>query len=158
MATTPRNIRFDDDLYNEMKAIAKRPLTASWHIQEACRLYLEKTQPVKVANPKEPTGLIVSKPKQVVAIAKPKIVRPTVIELANYFQELGSVTCNDDANSFFDHFESNGWKISGKAPMKCWKAAVRNWRKRKPQFVKPDDERNKGFVEQHTNKNWREGL
>jgi hypothetical protein len=40
MATTPRTIRFDDDLYDGMKGIAKRPMTAAYHIQEACRQYL----------------------------------------------------------------------------------------------------------------------
>lgn len=40
MATTSRNIRFDDDLYQKMKDISKRPLTAAWHIQEASRQYL----------------------------------------------------------------------------------------------------------------------
>ena len=28
--------------------------------------------------------------------------------------------------SWFDHFEANGWKVGGKAPMKDWKAAMRN--------------------------------
>lgn len=59
MATTPRNIRFDDDLYKEIQAISKRPLTASYHIQEACRQYMEtKTQPVKSVKPEKPSGLI----------------------------------------------------------------------------------------------------
>jgi hypothetical protein len=59
MATTPRNIRFDDDLYEEMRLISKRPLTTAWHIQEACRQYLEtKTKPVNLANPEKPSGLI----------------------------------------------------------------------------------------------------
>ncbi len=35
-----------------------------------------------------------------------------------------------DPEQFFDHFTSNGWKVSGKAPMKDWKAAARNWSKR----------------------------
>ena len=42
MATTPRTIRFDDDVYSQMMGIAKRPLTASYHIQEACRQYLKQ--------------------------------------------------------------------------------------------------------------------
>ena len=32
-----------------------------------------------------------------------------------------------DAEYFFDHFESNGWKVGGKTPMRNWKAAARNW-------------------------------
>lgn len=51
MATTPRNIRFDDDLYKEIKAISKRPLTAAYHIQEACRQYLKQNgKPVVTSN------------------------------------------------------------------------------------------------------------
>ena len=29
----------------------------------------------------------------------------------------------------FDYYESKGWKV-GKAPMKCWKSATRNWLRR----------------------------
>lgn len=32
-----------------------------------------------------------------------------------------------EGHRFFDHFTSNGWKVSGRAPMKDWKAAARNW-------------------------------
>lgn len=32
-----------------------------------------------------------------------------------------------EAQKFFNHFESNGWKVSGKTPMKNWNAAARNW-------------------------------
>ena len=33
-----------------------------------------------------------------------------------------------EASSFCDFYESKGWVV-GKAKMKCWKAAVRNWLK-----------------------------
>lgn len=36
----------------------------------------------------------------------------------------------DDINGWFDHFESNGWKISGKTPMRDWQAALRNGKRR----------------------------
>ena len=32
-----------------------------------------------------------------------------------------------DVAHFHDHYTSNGWKISGRAPMKDWRAAMRNW-------------------------------
>jgi hypothetical protein len=35
----------------------------------------------------------------------------------------------DQCEAFFDHFTSNGWKVSGRAPMKDWKAALRNWKR-----------------------------
>ncbi len=34
-----------------------------------------------------------------------------------------------DADAFINYYQSNGWKV-GKNPMKDWKAAVRQWRKR----------------------------
>jgi hypothetical protein len=36
--------------------------------------------------------------------------------------------------SWFDHFESNGWKVSGKTKMKDWKAALRNGHRRSGEF------------------------
>jgi len=32
-----------------------------------------------------------------------------------------------EANKFFNYFESNGWKVGGRAKMKNWQAAARNW-------------------------------
>jgi hypothetical protein len=32
-----------------------------------------------------------------------------------------------EAQKFFNHFQSNGWKVGGKSPMKDWHAAARNW-------------------------------
>jgi hypothetical protein len=40
-----------------------------------------------------------------------------------------------DASKFFYHFESNGWKVGGKSPMKDWKAAARNWMLNIPKFA-----------------------
>ena len=34
---------------------------------------------------------------------------------------------NIEAEKFFNHFTSNGWKVGGRAPMKDWQAAARNW-------------------------------
>lgn len=59
--------------------------------------------------------------------------RPTIIEVREYWRAEG---LKGDPSSFFDHFESNGWKVSGKAPMKDWKAAARNWSRREKQFCK----------------------
>jgi uncharacterized protein YdaU (DUF1376 family) len=33
-----------------------------------------------------------------------------------------------ELNNFYDHYESNGWKV-GRVPMKDWQAAMRNWLK-----------------------------
>ena len=39
-----------------------------------------------------------------------------------------------EAAPFCDHYESNGWRVSGKTPMVNWRAAFRNWMRRRPQF------------------------
>ena len=31
------------------------------------------------------------------------------------------------ANKFYNHFSSNGWKVGGRSAMKDWKASARNW-------------------------------
>ena len=35
-----------------------------------------------------------------------------------------------EADKFYDFFASNGWKVSGRAAMKDWHAAARNWMRR----------------------------
>lgn len=52
-----------------------------------------------------------------------KFVKPTVEEIKTYCAERNNQL---DAEYFYDHYEANGWKI-GKAPMKDWKATIRNW-------------------------------
>jgi hypothetical protein len=52
--------------------------------------------------------------------------RPTVADVAEYAT---SICADMDPQSFVDHYTSNGWRV-GKASMKDWKAAVRNWAKR----------------------------
>ncbi len=50
---------------------------------------------------------------------------PSLQETKDFFSEHKSSF--QQAEKFFNHFESNGWKVGGKAPMKNWKAAARNW-------------------------------
>jgi hypothetical protein len=50
-------------------------------------------------------------------------VKPTLAEVAAYCEERGGKV---NAQKWFDHYESNGWRV-GKNPMKDWKAAVRKW-------------------------------
>ena len=61
--------------------------------------------------------------------AKPARVcfrKPTAQDVAEYAT---GICANVDPQEFIDHYTSNGWKV-GKASMKDWKAAVRNWAKR----------------------------
>jgi len=52
--------------------------------------------------------------------------KPTPDELIDYFNGKGSN--RDEAERFWNYYESNGWKV-GRNPMKNWKAAVANWLK-----------------------------
>ena len=124
MATTPRNIRFDDDLYKEIKAISKRPLTAAYHIQEACRQYLEsKAEPVNLDSSTIPAFV---KPKPVKPKKPTGFNPPSQQEAGNYFLERGSTDALNEADKFSDFYASKNWMV-GKNKMKDWKAAIRNW-------------------------------
>ncbi len=52
-----------------------------------------------------------------------KVPKPEEVEQFFEFKSFDRI----EAQRFFNYFESNGWKVGGKAPMKNWKAAARNW-------------------------------
>mgnify|MGYP000858541911 CR=1 FL=1 len=52
--------------------------------------------------------------------------KPTLSQITQYCLERNN---NVNAEQFYDHYESNGWKV-GKNSMKDWKAAVRTWERR----------------------------
>ena len=59
---------------------------------------------------------------------------PTLEEVCNEFD--GRIQQPDEeALSFFNFYESNGWKV-GKNPMKSWKAAATNWINRQKKWEK----------------------
>ena len=51
-------------------------------------------------------------------------VRPTLSQWLEYAKSIG--WNGRDVQGAFDHYESNGWKVGGKAPVKNWQAAARN--------------------------------
>jgi hypothetical protein len=83
-------------------------------------------------------------PKAVVSIPARGAARATVVsnkakpfdaeEVRDYFVQLGDPDPNE-AYNFWDHFESNGWLVSGKSPMRDWKASARKWMR--SEFRKP---------------------
>ena len=52
-----------------------------------------------------------------------KFTPPTIEEINAYCKERNS---SIEPESFYDYYESNGWKV-GKNPMKDWKATLRRW-------------------------------
>ena len=67
------------------------------------------------------------------ANGKPAFSVPSVGEVREYAAEAGLA---DHAEAFHDHFAANGWRIGGKAPMRDWRAAYRNWCRREIEFSK----------------------
>ncbi len=61
-----------------------------------------------------------------------KGIPPRKESLYEYFKEKKSSAL--EADKFYDHYQSNGWKVSGRAPMKDWKAAARNWIRNEKKF------------------------
>lgn len=55
-----------------------------------------------------------------------------VEEVKAYAESLGLPDI--EAETFFDHFTANGWLVSGRAPMKSWRATLRNWKRRAGDF------------------------
>jgi hypothetical protein len=56
---------------------------------------------------------------------KKRFQKPTAEQVREYATEQGCSTF--DAGKFCDYYESNGWRVGGKASMKCWRASVRQW-------------------------------
>lgn len=64
------------------------------------------------------------KPASPRAQKKSGFVPPGVDEVRAYCRERQN---GIDPEQFVDHYNANGWKVGGRAPMKDWKAAVRTW-------------------------------
>lgn len=63
---------------------------------------------------------------------RPRFKKPTLEEVAAFCKEAGLLM---DPEAYYDHFESNGWKVGGKAPMRDWQAACRQWARRAPSMA-----------------------
>ena len=62
--------------------------------------------------------------------------KPSISDIKQYCIERNN---NVNAEQFYDHYESNGWKV-GKNSMKDWKAAVRTWERN--EYRKPNSKKN----------------
>lgn len=51
--------------------------------------------------------------------------KPHLSDIKMYFAE--KEASQEEAEKFFNHYESNGWLVGGKSKMKNWQAAARNW-------------------------------
>lgn len=67
--------------------------------------------------------------------AKLRMEVPTLLLVKDYFRERSFA--ESEAEKFYNYFESNGWKVGGKASMKDWRAAARNWVLNAERFSRP---------------------
>jgi len=72
----------------------------------------------------------------------PRFIKPPIPEIMAYCEERDNRV---DPQKFYDHYESNGWKV-GRNPMKDWRAAVRTWERSGYETGLPGD--GAGVVEQ----------
>jgi outer membrane receptor for Fe3+-dicitrate len=50
-----------------------------------------------------------------------RFIKPCIEEIMEI------ITRTEEAEKFLNYYESNGWKIGGRSPMKNWRAAAKNW-------------------------------
>ena len=104
--------------------------------------HLEEQEPKQVQVPSINTS---NKEKKIKPIKqgndKSRFAPPQSDEVKEFFLEVMSTS--DQAEQFYNHFESNGWLVGGKAKMKDWKAAARNWIKRSEKFNSTHTERSR---------------
>ena len=67
---------------------------------------------------------------------KQNFVKPSLQDLENYKLERN---LKMDCEEFYDYYESKGWVI-GKAAMKDWRSAMRNWARNEGKFNSPPRE------------------
>ena len=117
-----RRIDQEREKYESIKikrAEAGKKHKGNQHKQETEKKEMQKAQEKKE---KEEKTEKLPKNKKVQTFEK-----PTVEEIQAYCIERKNGV---DARSFFDFYESKGWKV-GTAKMKDWKASVRTWEQRK---------------------------
>ena len=74
--------------------------------------------------PKIVPASLYNKHKQTYKAAQGK-PRPTENLVMAFFKKTGWPDI--EAQKFFNHYESIGWKIGGRIPIVDWKASARNW-------------------------------
>lgn len=57
--------------------------------------------------------------------AETRFQRPLLLEVQTYFSQNNWPAI--EAEKYFNHYQSNGWLVSGKTPMVDWKASVAKW-------------------------------
>ena len=102
----------------------------------------------------------ISKPRK--DLKEGMIIPPKLKSVEDYFsnkmQPTPEVDLLQEAQKFYNHFSANGWQVGGKAPMKDWQAAARNWLLNAKRFAKEKLPLKPMHLQTNTNKNYHEPL
>ena len=82
---------------------------------------------------------------------------PPEIEMVHAFF-LEKNASEQEAEKFFNYFQSNGWLVGGKSKMKDWKAATRNWLLNAEKFKPSSHQPQPNNLSTSNNKNYEEPL
>lgn len=120
------SVSVSDSVYNSVSSISKAVIEIL-RKSVVCKGFSSNYGGSRVGSGKRKAE---EKPKEIPQTApKQRFVKPTLDEIKSYCKDRN---CNVDAQSFYDFYESKGWKI-GNSPMKDWQATVRNWERRNKQ-------------------------
>jgi len=121
MNKSKRTFSLAPELSRALDILHKRQGDHTYHVEQALRAYGPVKKILK-------GGITVIREVH----DSPKgFIPPTQGEAANYFQAQGNnITTESEASKFIDFYESKGWMV-GKNKMKSWKAAVRNWMRKR---------------------------
>ena len=89
-----------------------------------------KGEPTNAERNDAPAPISADKPRRGTT-KRGAFVVPAIEIVKDYFSTIKGIPT--DAECFFDYFTANGWR-TGKNPIKDWKAAARNWMRRKSEF------------------------
>jgi hypothetical protein len=97
-----------------------------------------------------------TKRKNIAAKKEKAMILPSIAEVITFFKSENFPEV--EARKFFNHFESNGWKVGGKTPMKNWNAAARNWMLNSSKFAQKPKPSNSNPTNLNKSKNYGEPL
>lgn len=114
----------------------------------------KKIKQKKIASKKAKTTSFSKREEQTIEVKRSS--RPLLKQVKNFFTSKNWP--HIEAEKFFNYFESNGWLVGGKTPMKNWKASASNWIINSERFGKKTEKLEPGKLAITNSKNYAEPL
>ena len=143
------NINLINDKQRERRARGKNEMNDNFLNNKVCPIQKDKSWAVCKSSDGTQKSKSVSCPSSGNSLVRIKIVPhdfpiPTIVQVKDFFLNklsgnylngvLETIDRETEAEKFFNHYESNGWLLGGKVPMRNWKAACRSWVAKIPYF------------------------